>query len=227
MAATTAAATAERLRRCDTCVLSDALSAADVTGAVLRLEPIGPAARVAGPVRTVQLGPAVPGVVPDRHLGTTAIEAAAPGEIVLVAHPATDEAAGWGGLLALAAQQRGIAAVVVDGVCRDADDYVRTAFPVWAGGVTPRSARGRVVEVATDVEVQAGGARVVPGDWLVADRSGVVVIPAAALDRVLAAAERLLAIEEAMAADLRAGAPVTQVLDTRYEHMVTAHQPQH
>lgn len=216
---------AGELRTFDTCLLSDALDRTGVAGAVLALAPRGPAHRIAGRIHTVHLEDADlprPTAPPDekpRHLGTAAIEVCLPGEIILVAHHDRTDAAGWGGLLARAAACRGVAGVVVDGVCRDGDDYVEHSLPVWSSGLLPRSARGRVREAATDVPITVGGVVVHPGDWLVADRSGVVVIPAGALPVVLAAARHLAAVEAAMTADLVAGKAATEVLGARYERL--------
>ncbi|MGE0304346.1 MAG: RraA family protein [Acidimicrobiia bacterium] len=208
-----------RLRALDTPTLSDALDALGLPAGLGRFVPFGPAIRVAGRARTVELADD-DGVPRDRHLCTTAIESSEPGDVIVVAHGGTPRGAGWGGLLSAAAQEVGVAGVVVSGACRDVDDYVAIDFPVFARHSVPASARTRVVEVATGVPVQLDDVRVAPMDWVVADRSGVVVIPAAEIDRVLATAARVSERERLMVADLRSGSRVTEVLGRQYETML-------
>lgn len=214
------AGTAARLAALDTPTLSDALDALGLPAGIGGLTPFGAPRRFAGPARTVRLV-VDDGQPRDRHLGTTAIESAPPGSVIVVEHHGREDAAGWGGLLTVAAQQVGVAGVVVDGACRDVDDYVALDFPVLARRAVPASARSRVVEAGTDDPVTIGGVVVSPGDWVVGDRSGVVVIPAARLAEVTSTAERINQREALMVADLHAGATVTTVLGRQYETMLT------
>lgn len=212
----------ERLARLDTCAVSDALDSLGLAGAAPGLAPLWDGGRIAGPVHTVALRPVLEGMAPPsgRHLGTTAIEAAGPGDVIVVANGGRTESGAWGGLLSAAAHARGVAGVVVDGACRDVDEAVELGFPVFARAATPVSARGRTIEEATDVPVLVAGVRVVPGDYVVADRSGVVFVAAGAADEVLAAAEGIAAREATMREEIVAGTPVTRVLDRRYEDML-------
>src|SRR5262245_56651333 len=105
---------AARLQKLDTGCVSDALDALGVRGVILGLGPVSVPRRIAGAAVTVRLGPAA-GRRPDRHLFTAAIEAAAPGDVIVVEHGGRTDAAGWGGLLSLAAYARGLAGTVVDG----------------------------------------------------------------------------------------------------------------
>lgn len=210
-----------RLGQLDTPAVSDALDSLGLAGVVTGLVPMWPCGRVAGTVRTVTLAPAgTSAETPSRHLGTAAIAAARPGDVIVVDNEAAGgRAAGWGGLLGLAARLRGVAAVVVAGTCRDVDDLAEVGMPIFARSATPRTARGRVVEVADGEPLELSGVRVVPGDLVLADRSGVVFVPAGRADGVVAAAERLAGSEARMATALRAGAAVTDVLGRDYESM--------
>src|SRR5919199_478475 len=94
-------------------------------------------------------------------------------------------------------------------------------FPVYARGVVPMTARNRIVEDAFNVPVQCGGVAVQPGDWLIADGSGVVFIPHDRVEEVLGAAEELAAAEQKMLASLREGTEVLQMdRQSGYEHML-------
>ena len=120
-----------------------------------------------------------------------AITQAEPGQIIVVDGGGLEDIALWGELMSLAAQARGIAGLVIDGAVRDAAEMQAIGFPVYARAVTPRgpfkSIRGE-----TDVPISCGGVSVLPGDWIVGDREGVVVIPRARLEEVITAAESLV-----------------------------------
>ena len=115
-----------------------------------------------------------------------------------------------------------MAGVVADGPLRDVDEAIACGFPVWARTLTSRTARGRVVELGTQVPVTLGEVTVQPGDYLVADRSAVIVIAAAQIDRVLETAEAIAANEAAMAKAILAGTPIAEVMGGSYEHMLKA-----
>jgi regulator of RNase E activity RraA len=164
------------------------------------------------------IGAAPPG--PTRHLGTTAIEAAGPGDVIVVEQKSGVEAGSWGGILALGAKLRGVAGVVAEGQVRDIDEAKSFDFPVFARGCTARTARGRVVELATNGPVEIGAVMVNPGDYVLADGSAVVFIKPEHIEQVLAAAESIAEREAAMAQALRAGRPITEVMGADYEHML-------
>lgn len=214
----------QRLRRLDACAVSDALDRLQLPGAVtgipLRSTGPGGASRVAGRAVTMKVGPGAPPPGPARHLGCSAIELAGPDDVIVVEQRSGIEAGCWGGLLTLGAKQRGVAGVVADGPLRDVDEAFAFEFPVWARSLTSRTARGRVVELGTQVPVTLGDVAVNPGDYLLADRSAVIVIAAADIGRVLDAAEQIVAKEAAMAKAILAGTPISQVMGGHYEYML-------
>jgi regulator of RNase E activity RraA len=172
-------------------------------------------------MRLVAKDQAPPQTGAPRHLGTTAIEAAQRGDIIVVEQRSGIEAGSWGGILSLAAKVRGIAGVICDGPVRDIDEARQYDFPVYARGLTARTARGRVAEAATNGPVTVGEVTVNAGDYAIADASGVVFIRAEDIDRLLDAAEAIVAREAAMAKALLAGEPVSQVMGAAYEFMLS------
>ena len=157
---------------------------------------------------------------PGRHLGTAAIAAARPGDVIVVAAGGRTDAAGWGGILSLAAVTRQVGGVIVDGACRDVDESTELGLPVYARAATPRTARGRQAELAWDVPVLMAGISVDPGDLVIADGSGVVFLPAGRAAEIITAAERIAARETAMAMRIRAGEPSAQVMSADYENLL-------
>jgi regulator of RNase E activity RraA len=109
---------AARLARLDTCGVSDAMDRLGLSGAVLGIRPMWACPRIAGQVITVRLKRADPGEQSPRHLGTAAIEAGGPGQVIVIEHHDREDAAGWGGILSLAARLKGLEGVIVDGTCR-------------------------------------------------------------------------------------------------------------
>jgi regulator of RNase E activity RraA len=149
-----------------------------------------------------------------------AIEAAEPGDVIVVEQISGVEAGSWGGILTLGAKLRGVAGVVADGQVRDIDEAKGMDFPVFARSCTARTARGRIVQLATNGPVTIGAVVVNPGDYVIADGSGVAFIKPEDVERVLEAAESIAAREAAMAQALRAGRPITEVMGANYEHML-------
>jgi regulator of RNase E activity RraA len=208
-----------RLVKIDTCVLSDAMDRLGIRGVAFGIGRLAGQVRVAGRVITVTLGPAEGGVAP-RHLCTAAVDQGGPGDVIVVEHHAHQQAAGWGGILSFAAKSRGIEGVIVDGMCRDIDEAIEFGFPVFGIGAVPATARGRVMEIACQEPIVVRGIRVHPGDWVLADSSGVVFVPVARLEEVLATAEGLAAREQQMIARVRNGEPVSVVMSHQYESML-------
>jgi regulator of RNase E activity RraA len=213
----------QRLARLDVCAVSDAMDKLDLPSAVSGLAQRATTRRIAGRVVTFRLVPAdqaPPRTGAPRHLGTTAIEMAQPGDIIVVEQRTGIDAGCWGGILSLGAKVRGVAGVIADGPVRDIDEARAYDFPVYARALTARTARARVAEAQTGDPVAIGAVTVATGDYAIADGSGVVFVPAKDIARLLDAAEHIAGREAAMAKALLAGQPITQVMGADYEHML-------
>jgi regulator of RNase E activity RraA len=213
-----------RLSKLDSCAVSDALDKLGLKGSVTGIHRFTTEQRIAGRALTVKLDRALDGSntlrTNTRHLCTAAIEAATPGDIIVVEQSTGLDAASWGGNLAIGAKMRGVAGVIVEGPARDIDDCRKLDFPVFARSHTARTARGRIVEVATGEPITVGDVTVTPGDYVIADGSAVVFIFQTEISRVLETAEAIVAREEAMAQALRDGTPISKVMGANYETML-------
>lgn len=216
-----------RLRRLDACAVSDALDKLQLSGAVGGLRQLATDRRIAGRVTTVKLATAAQAQAaaaqsntPPQHLCAAAIEASGPDSVIVVEQRTGIEAGSWGGLLTLGAKLRHVAGVISEGLVRDIDEARQYDFAVFARGMTTRTARGRVAELATHVAITVGDVTVEDGDYVVADNSGVVFIAAARIDDVLDIAEQIVAKEAAMAKALLGGQAITRVMGANYEHML-------
>jgi 4-hydroxy-4-methyl-2-oxoglutarate aldolase len=107
--------------------------------------------------------------------------------------------------------------VIVDGAARDVDVCQEIGFPVFARGVVPITARGRIMQEDFNCPIRLGDVQVRPGDIVVGDVNGIVVIPLEKLDEVLTAAETILEKELQMRADILAGMDILDV-DSKYNY---------
>ena len=208
-----------QLQALDSCAISDALDRLGLKGAALGLAQLSTTRRIVGRAVTVQLGPD-DGRASKRHLCTAAVESSGAGDVIVIAHHGRVDAAGWGGILSLAASVRQVEGAVIDGACRDLDESRELQLPVYGRAAVPVTARGRVIEYDWNVPVEMVGVGVTPGDLVLADGSGVVFIPADRADEVLALAGTIARRESLMAADVRAGKPVSEMIGTTYENLL-------
>lgn len=207
------------LGRLDSCAVSDALDAHGIEGVALGLHGLTVPQRIVGFAMTVELGDD-DGAASKRHLGTAAVAASGPDNVIVVAHNGRADVAGWGGILSLGASLKGVAGVVVDGGSRDVDEAREFGLPLYAKGPVCRTARGRIVEKNWNCPVAIAGVSVAPGDLVIADGSGVVFVPRDRAAEVLAMAEKIARREQLMAAALRDGAAITEVMGRNYEDML-------
>lgn len=204
-----------RLAALDSTVVSDALDGlglpAGLSAGPSPLRPAWGTPRFAGRARTVALEPRDGGPI-GPHLGTSVVANARPGDVIVMANGGRLDVSCWGGILSLGATQQGVVGVIADGACRDVTEAEELGLPVFARGVTPRTARNRLRQRATGVTVQIQDVTVADGDLVIADDSGVVFIPADRAAEVLDAAEAIVEREAAISAEIRAGARIDHAM---------------
>jgi 4-hydroxy-4-methyl-2-oxoglutarate aldolase len=210
----------ERLFKLDTCAVSDGMDRLGLMGATYGVRPMWPCPKIVGRAVTMKIKP-VGLDKPKQHLGTLPIDAAQPGDVIVIDNGGRPDTSCWGGLLALAAKTKEISGVVIDGACRDIDESRDLGFPVYARGAVPMTARGRVMQEAYNQEIEFAGVQVHPGDLVIADGSGVVIIPRSKEEEIVREAEAVAATEARMAEGIRQGMSVLEVLEKLgYEQML-------
>ena len=143
-------------------------------------------AKVIGPAVTVFMQRALRTDKRDwPNLQIQTLDDAPPGSVMVEVLEDGLDTAGVGNLMATTAKVRGLAGMVIDGGARDIEELEEIGFPVWSRSQTPSTSVGRYVPVARNVPVTCGGVLVRPGDWIVGDLTGVVVVPKASLPQVL------------------------------------------
>lgn len=216
----TASTLRDRLAALDTPAVSDALDRLELPGRVTGLPRLTTEQRIAGQVLTVKLGTGKALTGPPRHLCTAAVEAANAGDILVIEQRSGIDAAGWGGILSNGAKVRGIAGIICDGPVRDIDESRDLDFPVFARHAIPTTARGRIVEEAFNEPVTIGDVIVRPGDFVLADGSGICFLQAEAAADILEVAEKIATREALMTAAVLAGRPISEVMGADYENML-------
>lgn len=147
--------------------------------------------RIVGPAVTVVLRPVLKNDKAEyQNYNIQVLDEAPPGSVIVYVLEDGLEIAGIGNLMATTAKVRGLAGAVIDGGARDTEDIERLAFPVFSRSITPATSVGRLVAVAKQVPVTCAGVSVRPGDYIVADRDGVVVVPLDKVDRVIEAVKQ-------------------------------------
>jgi regulator of RNase E activity RraA len=142
--------------------------------------------KIVGPAATAILRPVLKNDKTDYpNYAIQILDEAAPGSVLVYVLEDGLEIAGIGNLMATAASVRGLAGAVIDGGARDIEEIEAVGFSVFSRSVTPATSVGRYVSVAKQVPVTCAGVLVRPGDYIVGDRDGVVVVPADKVDQVI------------------------------------------
>jgi 4-hydroxy-4-methyl-2-oxoglutarate aldolase len=188
---------AARLEKCHTGAVFDVLRERGITNTVLPkdIRPLDPGHVLAGPVFTVRGSPKSNIDAHETLLAWTGFlsEAAAGHVVISIGHD--DNRALMGELSAETLQYRGVKGYVTDGGCRDSAFILKIGFPVFARYYTPRDVVGAWTVDALQQPIRIGDVDVAPGDYIIADIDGAVIIPGAIAAEVVAEVEIIMETE--------------------------------
>ena len=160
------------------------------------LKPLDPTSTLAGRAVTLDLAPA------DNWYVHLALLECGPGDVLVIDAKGFLEAGPWGDVLTAAAQERGVAGLVIDGAVRDSQDIIASGFPVFARGLSIKGTT-KVVPGKINVPVTVGGVIIEPGDVIIGDADGLVSVPADQVHRALASSEARAEKEERFVQQIR------------------------
>lgn len=205
-----------RAAKLDTATLSDALDRHGLVGQCSRIKPRSSSFRMAGRAWTLKYGPAgnPPGTVGDY------IDDIPAGTVIVLDNDGREDCTVWGDILTEIASRKGIAGTLIDGINRDVSLCLELDYPIYSRDHWMRTGKDRVQVEATQVPVNIGNVRVCPGDLVRGDADGVVVVPAAFEDQVLAAAEEIQAAEDAIRASVREGMSLREAREKHRYHQL-------
>ena len=176
-------------------------------GAMRDIHPIIQGTKIVGTAVTVQT------FAGDWAKSVEAIDLAGPGNVIVI-YNGSNDIAPWGGLATLSCKNRGIEGVVIDGAVRDVDEIRAMKYPVFASAIVPNAGEPKGMG-EINAEITCGSQTVRPGDYIVGDESGVVVVPK---DRAYEIAKRAKMVEETenrLYEEIRRGKTLSQVLNLK------------
>ncbi|MGW6659055.1 RraA family protein [Rhodococcus sp. NPDC055024] len=193
-----------RAEQLDTAAVSDALDSLGLTGHLKALVPRVPGSRTVGPAYTVTYRP-VTESASGFHNAANYLDDVPAGSVVVVDNFANTDCTNWGGLLTSVAQRQGVRGTVVHGAARDIAEIRDANYPLFSVGVSMVSGKNRVELDSVGREVTVGTVIVRPGDLVIADDNGVLVIPEDRAPEVITRAEAVERTEAKIAAAVSEG----------------------
>lgn len=191
----------KQLRELGVSTVSDALDRKGIAGQCLGIKPLSPGFRLCGRAFTIRMSPigSTGGTVGDY------IDDVAAGDVVVLDNGGRPDATVWGDILTFVAHRRRLGGTVIDGHCRDIAQSLALDYPVFSRGWSMRTGKDRVKMEAMNVPVEIGQALVQPGDLLLGNGDGVVVVPRAREQELIALAQQIDAAEDRIRAAVETG----------------------
>ena len=208
----------ERFKRLDTTCVSDAMDKIGIECGVYGVKPVAVGQKICGRAFTVHYVPcgAVKGTVGDF------LDDVQPGQVIVIDNAGRDNCTVWGDIMAKTAKAMGVAGTVIDGVCRDIPAVLECGYPIFSKGYYMRTGKDRVYVDAVNVPVTLSDVQVCPGDIIIGDDTGVVVVPQSRAEEVAAIAEGIDAKEQEILALVAQGHKLKEARAlTGYHHLQT------
>lgn len=196
--------------------ISDALDTLGIAGGCHGITPVVSGVKMAGTAYTVRY------VATGAAKGTVGdyIDQVSAGDVIVLDNTGRTDCTVWGDILTVMAKIKGISGTVIDGVCRDVPTILQEKYPVFSRGKFMMTGKDRVMVEAVEVVVSIGKVQVRPGDILVGDDSGVVVVPQEMADRVLEVARTIDEAENGIVEAVRGGLSLKEAREKFGYHML-------
>lgn len=206
-----------RLKKLSSCVLSDAMDKIGIRAVMSStIKPIKSGTKLAGPVATIRRIKKEKVVEGDFSQYTKTLHEiiynVEPGDIIVIDADKDTESASWGGNMSVAAKAKNLGGAIIDGGARDRQEIEAMGFPMFCKSFVP-SAGKRLVTIGYNIPIICGGILIYPGDFVLGDDDGVVVIPQNRLEEVLSLAEKIEHNERKIAEYLKEGHKLTEAVE--------------
>jgi 4-hydroxy-4-methyl-2-oxoglutarate aldolase len=176
------------------------------------IRPLEPRMKVAGPVFTIRGRAMPPGERPDPRLRQMdMLDAIFPGSVIVIDPGDETRAAHWGELMSTTALQKGATGCVIYGGLRDSGQILELGFPVFRVFHSPLSAAVRWEIADFNTPIRIGGVDIMPRDYVLADIDGVLILPAAVAEKVVATAEEVCRKEAIVRVELQKGGSIREL----------------
>jgi 4-hydroxy-4-methyl-2-oxoglutarate aldolase len=204
----------DALSALSTPTVSDALDRLGIPGQAFGIRALDETLTMCGRAYTLRYQP----VGPDGGTVGDYIDDVPPGSVLVLDNAGRLDATVWGDILTLMASRHAIAGTVIDGVCRDTARAQAIGYPIYARGHWMRTGKDRVAMVATEVPVTIGGVLVSPGDPVLGDADGIVVLPRTREREILDASLAIEKAEEAIRVSVLSGSRLDEARRQRGYH---------
>ena len=208
----------EEYKKLDTPCISDAMDKLHIYGGLLGIKPVVPDTYLCGQAFTVHYVPCgeIKGTVGDF------LDDIEPGEVCVIDNNGRMDCTVWGDIMAYFASHKGISGTVIDGVCRDIDTIRELKYPIFTKGTYMETGKDRVYVDRINETINVSGVQINPGDLLVGDNTGVVVVPRNRVEEVLSVAKNIDRVEQQIREKIRAGMSLKEArAQTGYHHLQT------
>jgi 4-hydroxy-4-methyl-2-oxoglutarate aldolase len=207
------------LRELPTATISDALDRLGIVGQCLGIAPLDPRFRLVGRAFTLRYRPT--GLVDRGNVGDY-IDDVPPGDIVVLDNAGRLDCTVWGDILTAVSSRRGVGGTVIHGVCRDVQRALDLNYPIFSRGRYMRTGKDRVEVESMNAPVSLGDVQVRPGDILVGDADGLLVIPRVRETEVFETAREIEDAEQAIERETAKGIRLDEARKTfRYHQLQT------
>ena len=188
------------------------VSAPNVTDAMHRKGAMSGIVSICGNVKMAGRAVTVHTVAGDWAKPVEAIEVARKNEVIVIDNDGVTDVAPWGELATLSCQKKGISGVVIDGAVRDVDEIRIMKFPLFAKAVVPNAGEPKGFG-EINAEIRCCGQYIRPGDWIIGDESGVVVIPAERAYEIARRAREVKKNEDRIREEIRRGSTLSEIAE--------------
>lgn len=208
----------EEFKKMDTTSVSDAMDKMGIPCGLLGIKPVAAGRPICGRAFTVHYVPCgtIKGTVGDF------LDDVEPGQVVAIDNAGRDYCTVWGDIMSVTAKKKGIEGTVIDGVCRDIPNIRLSGYPIYTKGWYMCTGKDRVEVDAVNQPIALSGVKVLPGDIILGDDTGVVVIPQDKAQEVLETAKKIEETEQKIIAEVMNGLTLKEARKKlNYHHLQT------